>query len=64
MLAQSAAFATLTALSYLLHWFLGDEGLALELVQGLPGVRTAEGNLALWRLAERAAADSGDGRQR
>ena len=57
MLAQSAAFATLTALSYLLHWFLGDEGLALELVQGLPGVRTAEGNLALWRLAERAAAD-------
>jgi pyruvate,water dikinase len=57
MLAQSAAFATLTALSYLLHWFLGDEGLALKLVQGLPGIRTAEANLALWRLAERAAAD-------
>lgn len=58
MEAQGAAFSTFTILSYLLERFLHDDGLAAALLQGLSGVRTAEANLALWRLAERARDDS------
>ena len=57
MEAQGATYATFTIVRTLLDLFLHDAGLATALIQGLPGVRTAEANLALWRVAERAAAD-------
>ena len=57
MEAQGAAFSSYALLRHLLSWFLGEAALANRLVQGLPDVATAETNLRLWRLAERAAAD-------
>ena len=57
MEAQGATYATFTIVRTLLDLFLHDAGLTTALIQGLPGVRTAEANLTLWRLAERAAAD-------
>ena len=57
MEAQGAAYTTFTILSYLLDRFLAGGGLAMTLVQGLSNNRTAEGNLALSQLAERATED-------
>ena len=57
MEAQGAAYTTFTILSYLLDRFLDGGGLAAALVQGLPDNHTAEGNRALYQLAERATAD-------
>ena len=57
--AQAGAFSTIQALLWLSdRWLDGGAADALSLLQGLPGVRTAEGSLALWRIAERAAADA------
>lgn len=54
---QTSAFGLVQFLLLLAdRWIGGREG-ALPLIQGLPGVSTAEGDLALWRIAERAAAD-------
>ena len=55
MEVQGAAFAQFGILMFLLQQWTGDGRRAPALVQGLPGVRTAEGNLQLWRLAQRAA---------
>ena len=57
MEAQGAIYATFTIMRTLLDLFLHDAGLATALIQGLPGVRTAEANLTLWWLADGAAAD-------
>ena len=57
MNAQSAAFGTFALMSYLLKQWLGDDDDATAVVQGLPGIRTAEGNIELWKLAQRAGDD-------
>ncbi|MCZ6544229.1 MAG: PEP-utilizing enzyme [Chloroflexi bacterium] len=57
MNAQSAAFGTFALMSYLLKQWLGDDDDATAVVQGLPGIRTAEGNVQLWKLAQRAGDD-------
>jgi pyruvate,water dikinase len=55
--AQSAAFGTFGLVSFLLNRWLGSDDDAPALIQGLPGIRTAEGNVELWKLARRAAED-------
>lgn len=57
MQCQSAAFGQIQFLLWLSESWLGDRAVALRLLQGLPNVLTAQSNLELWRLAERAAAD-------
>ena len=54
---QTSAFGLVQFLLLLSDRWLGSREAALPLIQGLPGVSTAEGDLALWRIAERAAAD-------
>lgn len=62
MLAQSAAFSSTQGLLWAADRWLGAEhrNLFLEILQGVPGIRTQEGNHALraiaWRVAEDAAA--------
>ncbi len=55
--AQSAAFGTFGLVSFLLNRWLGNDDDAPALIQGLSGIRTAEGNVELWKLARRAADD-------
>lgn len=57
MQCQTAAFGQVQFLLWLSEDWLGDRSLALRLLQGLPHVLTAESNIELWRLAQRAAAD-------
>lgn len=57
MECQTAAFGQIQFLLWLSESWIGEREFALRLLQGLPGVLTAESNLALWTLAERAAAD-------
>ena len=56
--AQSAAFGTFALVSYLLRVWLGHDDDVTSVIQGLPGIRTAEGNVELWKLAQRAGEDS------
>ena len=58
MQCQSAAFGQIQFLLWLSESWTGERALALRLLQGLPNVLTAESNLELWRLAERAADDA------
>ena len=58
MQCQTAAFGQVQFLLWLSESWLGDRSLALRLLQGLPNVLTAQSNLELWRLAERAAGDA------
>lgn len=58
MQCQTAAFGQVQFLLWLSEAWVGDRALALRLLQGLPNVLTAESNLELWRLAERAAQDA------
>ena len=55
---QTSAFGLVQFLLLLTDRWIGDREAALPLIQGLPGVSTAEGDLALWRIAERTAADA------
>lgn len=59
MLAQTAAFSATQGLFWALGRWLGAEhrNLSLELLQGVPGVRTQEGNLELRGIAWRVAQD-------
>ncbi len=57
MRCQGSAFGQVQFLLWLSEAWIGDRSLALRLLQGLPNVLTAQSNLELWRLAERAAAD-------
>jgi phosphohistidine swiveling domain-containing protein len=57
MEAQGAAFSSYALLRYCTGWFLGDPRLANTLVQGVPDIATSQANLALWRIAERAASE-------
>ena len=57
MQCQTAAFGQVQFLLWLSEDWLGDRSLALRLLQGLPHVLTAESNIELWRLAQRAADD-------
>ena len=54
---QASVFGQVQFLLWLSESWIGDRGIALRLLQGLPGVLTAESNLDLWRLAERAGSD-------
>ncbi len=56
MQCQSAAFGQIQFLLWLSEAWLGDRSFALRLLQGLPNVLTAQSNIELWRLAQRAAA--------
>lgn len=56
--AQSAAFGTFALVSYLLRVWLGHDDDVTSVIQGLPGIRTAEGNVELWKLAQRAGEDA------
>ena len=56
--AQSAAFGTFALASYLLRVWVGDDDDVTSVIQGLPGIRTAEGNVKLWKLAQRASEDA------
>ena len=60
MEAQAAVFGAVQGLLWATDRWLGanQRNLTLSVLQGLPGVRTQEGNLALRRIAERAAAES------
>ena len=58
MQCQTAAFGQVQFLLWLSEAWVGNRALALRLLQGLPNVLTAESNLELWRLAERAAQDA------
>lgn len=57
MQCQTAAFGQVQFLLWLSEDWLGDRSLALRLLQGLPHVLTAESNIELWRLAQRADDD-------
>ena len=59
MLAQTAAFTAAQGLFWALDRWLGAEhrSLSLQLLQGVPGIRTQDGNLALRRIAWRVAQD-------
>ena len=57
MRCQGSAFGQVQFLLWLSESWIGDRAIALRLLQGLPNVLTAQSNLELWRLAERAAAD-------
>lgn len=60
MRAQAAVFSAAQGLLWATDRWLGSNmrNLALSVLQGLPGVRTQEGNMALRRVAQRAAQDS------
>lgn len=60
MRAQSAVFSAAQGLLWATDRWLGSDQreLALGVMQGLAGVRTQEGNIALRRVAERAAGDA------
>ena len=55
---QTSAFGLVQFLMLLADRWLGSREAALPLLQGLPGVSTAEGDLELWKIAERAASDA------
>ena len=57
MRCQGSAFGQVQFLLWVSESWIGDRSIALRLLQGLPNVLTAQSNLELWRLAERAAAD-------
>ncbi len=59
MYAQSAVYSAVQALLWVTDRWLGSNRreLALSVLQGLPGIRTQEGNIALRRIAQRAARD-------
>ena len=60
MRAQSAVFSAAQGLLWATDRWLGANrrNLVLSVMQGLPGVRTQEGNIALRRVGQRAAQDS------
>ncbi len=60
MRAQSAVFSAAQGLLWATDRWLGanQRDLALSVMQGLDGVRTQEGNIALRRIAQRAASDA------
>ena len=60
MRAQSAVFSSVQGLLWATDRWLGPNrrNLALSVLQGLPGVRTQEGNIALRRVAQRTALSS------
>ncbi len=59
MRAQAAVFSATQGLLWATDRWLGADQrtLTLQVMQGLPGVRTQDGNIALRRIAHRAAAD-------
>ncbi len=60
MRAQSAVYAAAQGLLWAIDRWLGIDkrNLVLSVLQGVPGIRTQDGNLALRRIAERAARES------
>ena len=60
MRAQSAVYAAAQGLLWAIDRWLGMDkrNLVLSVLQGVPGIRTQDGNLALRRIAERAAKES------
>ena len=58
MECQTATFGQIQMLLWLSESWVGNRELALRLLQGIPGVLTAESNLELWQLADRAAQDA------
>ncbi len=60
MRAQSAVYASAQGLLWAIDRWLGMDkrNLVLSVLQGMPGIRTQEGNLALRQIAERAARES------
>ena len=60
MRAQASAFSAAQGLLWATDRWLGSNqrDLTLSVMQGLPGVRTQEGNIALARIARRAAQDA------
>ncbi|MCY3734511.1 MAG: PEP-utilizing enzyme [Chloroflexi bacterium] len=60
MRAQGAVFSAAQGLLWATDRWLGSNrrNLVLSVIQGLPGVRTQEGNIALRRVAQRAAQSS------
>ncbi len=60
MRAQASVFSAAQGLLWATDRWLGSNmrNLVLSVLQGLPGVRTQEGNIALRRIAQRAARDS------
>ena len=60
MRAQGAVFSAAQGLLWATDRWLGSNrrNLVLSVIQGLPGVRTQEGNLALRRIAQRTAQSS------
>lgn len=61
MQAQAGVYSAVQGLLWATDRWLGSKqrNLALSVLQGLPGVRTQEGNLALRRVAERTAREAG-----
>ena len=61
MQAQAGVYSAVQGLLWATDRWLGSNhrNLALSVLQGLPGVRTQEGNLALRRVAERTAREAG-----
>ena len=59
MLAQTAAFTAVQGLIWAIDRWLGAEhgNFSLQLLQGVPGIRTQEGNMALRAIAWRVAQD-------
>ena len=57
MESQSSVYSAVQALLWMIDRWLGPEHrpLALSILQGLPGIRTQDGNVALRRVAELAA---------
>lgn len=60
MRAQSAVYAAAQGLLWAIDRWLGmdQRNIVLSLLQGVPGIRTQEGNLALRKIAERASRES------
>jgi rifampicin phosphotransferase len=52
--AQGNVFTQMAFVRYLLKRWLGDEDLVNDLMTGISGVKTAESNIELWRIARRA----------
>ncbi|MEX2237330.1 MAG: PEP-utilizing enzyme [Dehalococcoidia bacterium] len=52
--AQSAVFSNLAQVRYFLKRWVGDEELASDLMTGIPGIKTAEANIELWKIARKA----------
>ena len=52
--AQGNVFAQMAFVRYMLKRWLGDEDLVNDLMTGISGVKTAEANIELWRIARRA----------